>query len=61
MPDRQILALFPAGTALPFALAPLLPSPKDNCKRENGHDDNQRQNGAHRRAAVRRFMMGEGW
>ncbi len=61
VPDRQTLSFLPAGTALPFALAPLLPSPKDKRKQERGHDDNQRQNGIHRRAAARRSMKGQGW
>ena len=61
MPDRQALASIPAGTASPFALAPLLPSPKDKSKQERGRDDNKRQNVAHRRAAARRSMKGQGW
>ncbi len=61
MPDRQSLTFIPAGTAPPFALASLLPSPKDKRKQERGRDDNQRQNGAHRRAAARRSMKGQGW
>ncbi len=61
LPDRQTLTLFPAGTALRFALAPLLPSPKDKSKQERGRDDNKRQNVAHRRAAARRSMKGQGW
>ena len=61
LPDRPALTSFPAGTAPPFALAPLLPSPKDKSKQERGRDDNQRQNGAHRHAAVCRSMIGQGW
>ncbi len=64
MPDRQTLTFIPTPTALPFALsllAPLLPSPKDKSKQERERDDNQRQNVAHRRAAARRSMKGQGW
>ncbi len=61
VPDRQTLSLTPARTALPFALVPLLPSPKDESKQERGRNDNQRQNGTHRCAAVRRSMIGQGW
>ena len=64
MPDRQTLTFIPTPTALPFALsllAPLLPSPKDKSEQERGHDDNQRQNVAHRHAAARRSMIGQGW
>ena len=61
VPDGQTLSFLHAGTALPFALAPLLPSPKDKSKHQGRRDDNQRQNGAHRRAAVRRSMIGQGW
>ncbi len=61
MPDRQALTFIPAGTAPPFALAPFLPSPKDKSKQERARDDNKRQNVAHRRAAARRSMIGQGW
>ena len=61
MPDCQTLTFISAGTALPFALAPLLSSPKDKSKQERGRDDNQRQNGAYRRAAAHRSMIGQGW
>ena len=61
LPDSQTLTFIPSGTALWFALASLLPSPKDKSKQERGRYDNQRQNGAHRRAAVRRSMIGQGW
>ncbi len=61
VPDRQTLTFISAGAAPPFALAPLLPSPKDKSKQKYGRDDHQRQKGAHRRAAVRRSMIGQGW
>ncbi len=60
LPDRQSLTFIPAGTAPPFTLTPLLFSPKDKSKQERGRDDDQRQNGAHRRAAARRSMIGQG-
>ena len=60
-PDRQTLSSIPPGTAPPFALASFLPSPKDKSKQKHGRDDHQRQNGAHRRAAVRRSVIGQGW
>ena len=61
MPDSQTLSFLHTGTALPFALTSLLPSPKDKSKQERGPYDNQWQNGAYRRAAVRRSMIGQGW